>query len=142
MKTVVIIGGGASGMMAALSAAEDPENRIILLERQQRIGRKLLATGNGRCNLTNVGAAPENYHGEQPDFAVPALESFPPEKVLEFSAGWDFSRSRSTAAGSTRCQTRQTASWISCGLRLSVTTSRCAPRVLPASYTETARGSI
>ena len=84
MKTVVIIGGGASGMMAALSAAEDPENRIILLERQQRIGRKLLATGNGRCNLTNVGAAPENYHGEQPDFAVPALESFPPEKVLEF----------------------------------------------------------
>ena len=84
MKTVVIIGGGASGMMAALSAAEDPENRIILLERQQRIGRKLLATGNGRCNLTNVGAAPENYHGEQPGFAVPALESFPPEKVLEF----------------------------------------------------------
>ena len=81
MKTVVIIGGGASGMMAA---AEDPENRIILLERQQRIGRKLLATGNGRGNLTNVGAAPENYHGEQPDFAVPALESFPPEKVLEF----------------------------------------------------------
>lgn len=84
MKTVVIIGGGASGMMAALSAAEDPENRIILLERQQRVGKKLLATGNGRCNLTNVGAAPENYHGEQPGFAVPALESFPPEKVLDF----------------------------------------------------------
>ena len=84
MKPLVIPGGGASGMMAALSAAEDPENRIILLERQQRVGRKLLATGNGRCNLTNVGAAPENYHGEQPDFAVPALESFPPEKVLEF----------------------------------------------------------
>ena len=87
MKTVVIIGGGASGMMAALSAAEDPDNRIILLERQQRVGRKLLATGNGRCNLTNVGAAPENYHGEQPDFAAPALASFPPEKVLEFFRG-------------------------------------------------------
>ena len=70
MKTVVIIGGGASGMMAALSAAEDPENRIILLERQQRIGRKLLATGNGRCNLTNVGAAPENYHGESTASAI------------------------------------------------------------------------
>ena len=82
MRTVVIIGGGASGMMAALSASENPENRIILLERQQRVGKKLLATGNGRCNLTNVGAGPENYHGEQPEFAVPALEKLPPERVL------------------------------------------------------------
>lgn len=84
MKTVVIIGGGASGMMAALSASENPENRIILLERQQRVGKKLLATGNGRCNLTNIGAKPANYHGEQPEFAVPALQKLPPEKVLEF----------------------------------------------------------
>ena len=52
MDNVVIIGGGASGIMAALTAAEDKNNNVILLERQQRIGRKLLATGNGRCNLT------------------------------------------------------------------------------------------
>ena len=84
MKTVVVIGGGASGMMAALSASENPDNRIIVLERQQRVGRKLLATGNGRCNLTNVDAKPANYHGEQADFAVTALEKFPPKKVLEF----------------------------------------------------------
>ena len=51
METVVIIGGGASGMMAALTAAEDGSRRVVLLERQQRVGRKLLATGNGRCNL-------------------------------------------------------------------------------------------
>ena len=63
METVVIIGGGASGMMAALTAAEDGSRRVVLLERQQRVGRKLLATGNGRCNLTNTGAAAENYHG-------------------------------------------------------------------------------
>ena len=69
METVVIIGGGASGMMAALTAAEDGSRRVVLLERQQRVGRKLLATGNGRCNLTNTGAAPENYHGAQPEFA-------------------------------------------------------------------------
>ena len=43
-------------MMAALTAAEDRDSRVILLERQQRVGRKLLATGNGRCNLTNIGA--------------------------------------------------------------------------------------
>ena len=57
MKTVVVIGGGASGMMAALSAAEQG-HRVVLLERQQRLGRKLLATGNGRCNLTNTAAWP------------------------------------------------------------------------------------
>lgn len=84
MRTVVVIGGGASGMMAALTAAEDKNNKVILLERQQRVGRKLLATGNGRCNLTNTGAAPENYHGENPEFALPALEKFPPRAALEF----------------------------------------------------------
>ena len=41
-------------MMAALTAAEDKENSVLLLERQQRVGRKLLATGNGRCNLSNT----------------------------------------------------------------------------------------
>jgi predicted Rossmann fold flavoprotein len=84
METVIVIGGGASGMLAALTAAETRGRRVILLERQQRVGRKLLATGNGRCNLTNTGAAPENYHGEHPDFAVPALTAFPPAAALDF----------------------------------------------------------
>ena len=83
METVVIIGGGASGMMAALTAARG-DRRVIILERQQRVGRKLLATGNGRCNLTNTGAAPENYHGELPGFAVPALAAFTPQDTLDF----------------------------------------------------------
>lgn len=87
MKTVVVIGGGASGMMAALSASRDPKNRIIILERQQRVGKKLLATGNGRCNLTNVGASAEKYRGNDPGFAVPALSKMPPESVLEFFKG-------------------------------------------------------
>ena len=74
-------------MIAALTAAENPANRVLLLERQQRVGRKLLATGNGRCNLTNTGAAPGNYHGEHPDFAVPALTAFPPAAALDFFHG-------------------------------------------------------
>ena len=53
---VLIIGGGASGMMAALVAAQDAGNRVTLLERQARVGRKLLASGNGRCNLSNLSA--------------------------------------------------------------------------------------
>lgn len=71
-------------MMAALTAAEDQNNHVVLLERQQRVGRKLLATGNGRCNLTNMGATAENYHGENPAFVKPALEKFPPEETLRF----------------------------------------------------------
>ena len=74
-------------MMAALTAAEDKNNKVILLERQKRVGRKLLATGNGRCNLTNTGATAENYHGDDPDFVRPALEKFPPEAALGFFGG-------------------------------------------------------
>ena len=84
METVVVIGGGASGMMAALTAAGSPGRHVIVLERQQRVGRKLLATGNGRCNLTNTGAAPGNYHGELPEFARSVLERFTPQDTLDF----------------------------------------------------------
>ncbi|MGM9671648.1 MAG: NAD(P)/FAD-dependent oxidoreductase [Oscillospiraceae bacterium] len=82
MHTIAIIGAGASGMMAALTAAEQTDNQILLFERQARPGRKLMATGNGRCNLTNRGAAPEHYHSETPGFADAALAGFPPEETL------------------------------------------------------------
>ena len=59
--TIAVIGAGASGMMAALTAAEQPENKILLFERQARVGRKLAVTGNGRCNLDNEGITPESY---------------------------------------------------------------------------------
>ena len=82
--TIGIIGAGASGMAAALAAAESGEHRVILMERQARVGRKLQATGNGRCNLTNIHASAETYHGEDPTFAAFALEKFPPEKILQW----------------------------------------------------------
>lgn len=81
---VLIIGGGASGMMAALTAAEDSSNQVTLLERQSRVGRKLLATGNGRCNLSNVHAGPGHYHGAAPSFADRALAFFPVDDTLAF----------------------------------------------------------
>ncbi len=79
---VLIIGGGASGMAAALSAAQDQSNSVVLLERQARVGRKLLATGNGRCNLTNRDLSEAHYHGAQPRFARPALDRMDVEKTL------------------------------------------------------------
>ena len=71
-----IIGAGASGMAAALAAAEKKDVQVILMERQARVGRKLAATGNGRCNLTNLHAGGDSYHGDTPQFAVSALTQF------------------------------------------------------------------
>ena len=84
MKTVIVIGGGASGLMAALTAAKNKDHRVLVLERQQRPGRKLLATGNGRCNLTNSSCPIGRYHGADAAFARPALERFGPEATLAF----------------------------------------------------------
>ena len=81
---IAIIGGGASGMAAALAAAENPNNQVVLLERQGRLGRKLQATGNGRCNLSNLHALEGGYHGDQPDFWEYAISWFSPEKTLEW----------------------------------------------------------
>ena len=81
-----IIGGGASGMAAALAAAENENAQVILLERQARLGRKLLATGNGRCNLTNIHADGDCYHGDEKNFAVPALERYSAEETLRWFA--------------------------------------------------------
>lgn len=79
-----VIGGGASGMAAALAAAENEENRVIVMERQGRLGRKLCATGNGRCNLTNLHAAEGGYHGDDPRFSDYAIRTFGPEKTREW----------------------------------------------------------
>ncbi len=79
---VLIIGGGASGMMAALTASEKHE--VILIERQSRMARKLLATGNGRCNLTNRNLSCSNYHGEDAGFCRFALENFDVEQTLAY----------------------------------------------------------
>ncbi len=68
-----IIGGGASGMAAAIAAAQYPGVQIRLYERQARVGKKLMATGNGRCNLTNLNMDLSCYHGEDPTFAKTAL---------------------------------------------------------------------
>ena len=81
-----IIGAGASGMAAALAAAENPNAEVILLERQARVGRKLQATGNGRCNLSNVNAYRGGYNGENPTFVKSAISSFDPQATLNWFA--------------------------------------------------------
>ena len=79
-----IIGAGASGMAAALAAAENKNIQVILMERQARVGRKLAATGNGRCNLTNLHADKGGYHGENAVFAHVAMEKYPVKNTIQW----------------------------------------------------------
>ncbi len=84
---IAIIGGGASGLAAAVFCARERGTGagILLLEKQPRVGKKLLATGSGTCNLTNRNAAPDNYHGDgAATFVTPALTAFSPEACLAF----------------------------------------------------------
>ena len=82
---VLIIGGGAAGMMAALSAAE-AGYQVTISEKNDRLGRKLAATGNGRCNLSNTHMGPEFFHGRDPYFVYPALNAFDPRATRVFFA--------------------------------------------------------
>ena len=81
---VCVIGGGAAGMLAALTATENG-HRVLLLERQSRVGRKLLATGNGRCNLSNYHVSPAHYHGGA-GFCDFALSQFDVGETLQYFA--------------------------------------------------------
>ena len=65
-KDIIIIGGGAAGLMASCAAAHVLKKcgSVLVLEGNAKLGRKLLATGNGRCNLTNLNVSPAHYHGD------------------------------------------------------------------------------
>ena len=86
--TLAVAGGGASGLCAAVCAGRSGAfGRVLLLERGPRVGRKLLATGNGRCNLTNRFFSAENYRcrdGQAPDFVKPAFRAFGLSETLGF----------------------------------------------------------
>lgn len=88
---IIVIGAGASGMTAALTAArtaDDPERiRILLLERQKEPGRKLLVTGNGKCNLTNTLQEPACYRSSDPDRAWRILSPRIGDETYDFFKG-------------------------------------------------------
>ncbi len=80
----IVIGGGPAGMLAAITAASRGA-RVLLLERNSRLGKKLLITGKGRCNVTNHCQAAEVLANtpRNPRFLYSALENFPPQKIME-----------------------------------------------------------
>ena len=82
-KKGIIIGGGASGLMAAITAAKKGAS-VTVLEHTVRPGKKILSTGNGKCNLTNLYMDPSCYRSEQKGFEEAAIEKFPPSATVSF----------------------------------------------------------
>ena len=85
-KKVTVVGGGASGMVAAIAAARQGAE-VTIIEHMDRVGKKLLSTGNGRCNLTNLSLAEKCYHCSQKGFPMKVLNRFGVQDTLDFF--WD-----------------------------------------------------
>ncbi|WP_331774071.1 NAD(P)/FAD-dependent oxidoreductase [Sulfurospirillum sp. 1612] len=82
-EQIAIIGAGASGMVAAITAARSGA-KVRVYEKNSKIGKKILATGNGRCNITNKNIATSNYHGTHASFVNPAINRFNTAACIAF----------------------------------------------------------
>jgi predicted Rossmann fold flavoprotein len=78
---VVVLGAGAAGMMCAIEAGRRGR-RVVLLDHAERVGKKILISGGGRCNFTNIHTRPENFLSENPHFAKSALARFTPADII------------------------------------------------------------
>ena len=102
MKQIIIVGAGASGLVAAIKAAAIGA-AVTVLEQNDRPGRKICATGNGRCNMTNLNNIENAYRGSHPEFVKDALKQFSVKDTLSFfqklgicttdRSGWIYPRS-------------------------------------------------
>lgn len=106
-KSIIVIGGGAAGLMAAITAATCGAS-VTVLEANEKPGKKLLSTGNGRCNFTNMVQEKQYYRGNDPEFAMGVVEQFPMAQTLKFFSklgiysknrnGWMYPNSDQAAA--------------------------------------------
>src|SRR6476659_73311 len=78
---VVVIGGGAAGLFCAIEAAKRGRKTVVL-EHNAEVGRKIIISGGGRCNFTNINTRPENFVSENPHFAKSALARYTPEEFV------------------------------------------------------------
>lgn len=82
-RTIAIIGGGAAGLTAAITAARAGAG-VTILEHMDRVGKKILSTGNGRCNYTNAALSPSFYYSGNPGAVGEILRRYPTERILLF----------------------------------------------------------
>ena len=82
-QQIIIIGAGASGLAAGITAAREGAS-VTIMEHTARPGKKLLSTGNGKCNITNLQFPKDAYRGNQPDFVFPALHTVTVSQTMDF----------------------------------------------------------
>lgn len=78
----IIIGGGAAGLFCAFSAGRRGK-RVLVLEHNAEVGRKILISGGGRCNFTNINTCPENFLSQNPHFCKSALSRYSPQDFVQ-----------------------------------------------------------
>src|SRR6185503_19906596 len=78
---VLIIGAGAAGLMCAIAAGERGR-RVLVVDHANKVGKKILMSGGGRCNFTNLGVTPANYLSANPHFAKSALARYTPADLI------------------------------------------------------------
>lgn len=83
MSKVTVIGGGASGIMAAIAAARHGA-QVVILEHKDRIGKKILMTGNGKCNLSNLSFSVDKYYSDTPQFVETIFRQFNEKDTISF----------------------------------------------------------
>ncbi len=78
---VIIMGAGAAGLMAALSASQR-DRKVLIVEKSNMPGKKILMSGGGKCNFTNLSVTPENFISQNPRFSTSALSRYIPEDFV------------------------------------------------------------
>lgn len=89
MKKIAIIGGGASGLACAVELLRRTNGNnvcVTVFEQNDRVGKKLLSTGNGRCNMTNIHANPDSYGERVKNFVEPTMSLFDSQSTIDFFA--------------------------------------------------------
>ena len=82
-RQIIVVGGGASGLVAAISAAREGAE-VTIIEQKDRVGKKILSTGNGRCNLTNEYMRPDCFRGDDMNIVSKILEQFGYKETIRF----------------------------------------------------------
>lgn len=87
---VIILGAGAAGLFCGIEAGKRGR-KVIILEHNSRPGKKILISGGGRCNFTNLGASPAHYLSDNPSFCISALKRYPPQTFIQQMEKWGIS---------------------------------------------------
>src|SRR5258708_37890941 len=81
-RAVIVIGGGAAGLFCAIEAGKRGR-RVLVIEHNSEVGRKIIISGGGRCNFTNIHTSPENFISKNPHFCKSALAGYTPHCFIE-----------------------------------------------------------